>query len=121
MLDPVKNAKTIGLLFIILGVLDTFLGVAGFINLGIGLRQVDMLVTMVNLILGIGYLAIGIGLRKTKLWGVYGLGIAALIQLGVFILGIINGTGLSVGVLIISIITILFFIWFYSVRARFIN
>lgn len=67
-LNPTKNAKTIAFIFFILffiEMLDVFSGS----------------ITQMGVINAICYLIVGIGLRKTKKWGIYALGILVLTQL----------------------------------------
>lgn len=112
MLDPVKNAKTIAFLLIIVGVLNTFLGLVRF-------TDTDPLSALIKLGSGILYLAVGFGLRKTKLWAVYALGISALIEFGFLIFSLVGGEELSLVSVISIAITVALFVWFYSAKGRF--
>lgn len=112
MLDPVKNAKTIAFLLIIVGIFSTFLSLARF-------TDSDPLSALIKLGSGILYLVVGFGLRKTKLWAVYALGISALIEFGLLIFSLAGGEELSLVSVISIAITAALFAWFYSARTKF--
>lgn len=102
-LDPVANAKTLGFLFIILGIVD----ILGGTN------------NIISLIFGIIYLVIGFGLRKTKLWSVYVIGLFALMYTILRIYELSQGYELTLGMLIEIIFNIGIFLWLYSAKNRF--
>ena len=112
MLDPVKNAKTIGFLLIIVGL------ITGFTRLFDLMKFQDLVATFVFAI-SVGWIITGFGLRKTKLWAVYGIGVFALIQLALIIFSSTAGESMSMDSIISLIVMAVLFFWFYSARNKF--
>ncbi|MGD9129438.1 MAG: hypothetical protein PVJ09_03050 [Candidatus Woesebacteria bacterium] len=99
--NPVSNAKALAFLFFLLA----------FISL---LDIINGESSLLGMAMGFLYLVIGIGLRKQKLWGVYGLGVLAVVTLlAIFAFG-------SIPTLLASfLIAALLFFWFYSAKSKF--
>lgn len=112
-MDAAKNAKTVGFLLIIFGAFSAFTGIFDL------LKFQDVIAT-ISFAMAIGILAIGIGLRKTKLSAVYGLGIYALVRLALIIYSAtVEGAGVGgVGLIDLIIFSVLFF-WLYSAKNKF--
>ncbi len=107
MLDPVKNAKVIGIIFEIFAVLDLLSSLSSGVPILIGLSS--------------GLLVVGFGLIRKKLWAVYGLGVLTLIRLVITILYVAQGEVASTGMYMTIVIFALLFFWFFSARKRFIK
>lgn len=112
MLDPVKNARVIGYIFLFIALLDV-ISLPTILN---NLQDSANLIMIVGLItlLGTAY-----GLIQDKLWAVYGVGILAVLQL----IGIIYNSSLaispSMGTLIMLLVYAVLFLWFFSAKSKF--
>lgn len=117
-LDPIENAKTIAFLIIIAGLFGMITYLFGLLKT-IGSNQ--SLPIIFGLISSSSYIVLGFGLRKMRIWGLYGF----LFLTGITILYLsyyIGKTGSLMGsVLLINIINIALSIWLLSSRHRFIK
>ena len=106
LIDPVKNASTLGFIFIILGIIDLLSIMSeGFQN-------------MLGLLVAVITIAVGFGLRKHKLWAVYAIGVSAVITLVEIISMSTQGLPVTVGIIELVLESVLFF-WLYSARKSF--
>lgn len=113
MLNPVKNASSIGTLL-------TGLGVIYLIILAFGISQGTATISggILGLLLGflpaVGFLAVGVGLRKTKKWAIWGLGILTLLILLPIIQGDRSWTQIALLIFVGGMFT-----WFLSAKNKF--
>lgn len=114
-LDPVANAKTLGILYILssLGItLDAL-----FSAIGTGLTASY---TPINIIFIPLNLLVGIGLIKKKFWAVYLLGMEITIHIIILSYKLIMNNSLTQWDEIIGLVFgITIFFWFYSAKDRF--
>jgi hypothetical protein len=104
LLDPLNNARTIGFLLMIVGIIN-LLGIQS--NLLGGL-------------FGIAYAVIGWGLMKQKLWGLYGLVASVVFSFGLLAyVYFIEYTEISSVSLITNLIGLFLAIWLMTARKRF--
>lgn len=69
--------------------------------------------------ISVGWLVTGFGLRKTKLWAIYGIGVFALIQLALIIFSSTAGEPMSMDSIISLVVMAVLFFWFYSAKNKF--
>lgn len=100
--DPVANAGTIGFILMLLGFVKLLSGDFSPINLGVMVL----------------YLAIGFGLWKKKVWGLYLFGVLATLSVLLFLYFFSLGVPLFPAI-IDPILTVGLFTWFWSARTRF--
>ncbi len=110
MFDPVKNAKVVGFLIVLL----TLLGVAAIYGFGEGVSF-----TPLAIVLTLASLVVAYGLIKTKLWGVYGLGLLGLISLVQMLISFSSGEQVTVGSWVTLAFYAALFFWFFSSRNKF--
>jgi uncharacterized membrane protein (DUF2068 family) len=105
-LNPVKNASTLGFLYIILGVIDLLSVLTTSLSDFMGLLYAAIMIT------------VGFGLRKHKLWAIYAIGVsAALMLLQVFML---SSAGIPITWAVVELaIQVTLFFWLYSARKDF--
>ncbi len=112
MLDPVKNAKVMGFLFIILGVLKIN-------SLIVHAGESESIELILNACLTLIPFVVGIGLFQKKLWGVYGNGLLVVLIVLEIIYNYFVLATVSVGDLVSLAIYIVLFLWFWSAKQKF--
>lgn len=113
MLDPLKNASSIGVLLLGLGIIYLIMLLFG-ISQGAATVYGDILGLLLGISPAIGFLAVGFGLRKTKKWAIWGLGILALLILLPIIQGDRSWSQITLLIFVGGM-----FIWFLSVKNKF--
>jgi hypothetical protein len=115
LLDPIANVKTIAFLFILLGLGGA---VAYFPKLS-SLSSNNELITIVSgSVFSLAYIIVGFGLRKIKLWALYGF----MVLTGLELLNTIINFQFErnkIFSIIINLIYIGLVFWFYSAKDRF--
>lgn len=116
MLDPVKIAKPYGaVVFLLFGLLEVLSPVFSLYTSENRVSEIDLL----SLVFGMVGMISGYGLYKTKVWGIYALGILALLKvLGIFY-DSSNGYDISTGSLISPLLLIVPFLVFFLVKNKF--
>lgn len=104
-LDPVANAKTLGFLFILLGVVNIIKTIDG----------------IVFFIMSIIFFAVGFGLRKLKLWAVYAVGVAAVLDFGFSMYALSQGAPFTLMTLLGTVFYGGLFLWLLSAKNKFKN
>ncbi len=112
MLDPVKNAKAIGVLTLI-GVILSIFPLLLILHLG-----QPLLVVIYSLSLLFGTVT-GIGLLMGKRWGVYFFGLSLFTSIGLTVYQMIQGSQPNLLTMILDVIFIGAFFWFFASRSRF--
>ena len=101
--DPVANARTVGFLCLLIAVVDLL---GGDFSL-MGIIKIAL------------YLAVGFGLWKRKLWGLYIFGGLAIYSVIFFLYLLSLGFPITITMLFDPVITVGLFAWFWSGKDRF--
>ena len=116
LLDPVANAKTIAFLIILSGVL----GLLRYPPKLLDSATYDQSIPIVfGSLSSLASIVIGLGLRKVKLWGLYGFLALTGINLLYMFFYLSQGRPFTSGVVVINVIYVLLAVWFYSAKDRF--
>ena len=115
-LDPIENAKSIGFLLILAGVINllTF-----FPRLMDPTTYQQPILTILGLIIPIGYFIVGLGLRRTNLWALHVFLVLTGLSVFGFLYYLARGGSYVIGKAVGPAINVLLSLWFYSARARF--
>jgi hypothetical protein len=112
MLDPVKNAKAIGVLTLA-GV--PFVIPSLFLVLALG-QIVPIMIYILRIALGT---TSGVGLLLGKRWGVYLFGLSMLDSIGFMVYDLIQGSKPDFFIIILDTVFVGAFIWFFANRGKF--
>lgn len=113
MLDPVKNASAIGTLLMGLGIVYLLMLVLG-IPLGATTINGGVLGLLLGFLPAAGFLTVGFGLRKSRRWAIWGLGVVAILVLLPVIQGNQSWTQIALLIFMGGM-----FIWFLSAKDKF--
>lgn len=119
LLDPVSNARAWGTLSILGGVIQLY----KYISLVIKDTSQLSISIVASIIVAVVSIVIGIGLRKTKIWGLYSFIIFTIISIPytIFITLPKQNTILNYIVVFGIILNVLLSVWFYSGKKRFVK
>ena len=123
LLDPVSSARTWGTLGILGGVFQLFQYIFRYTSFVIkGTGQLSILM-VASIIIAVVSIVIGIGLRKTKIWGLYSFIIFTIISIPYSIYIMFQRENAILNSLIIFgiALNIILSVWFYSGKKRFIK
>lgn len=113
MLDPVKNARALGILLLIIGVIQL-----PFVLLVVKVNGLTFL-SLISIVFSAASLVVPYGLFKTKAWAVYGFGLITLLILVSVLASYVTEKTLDVKSLLGFVISVAIFLWFYSGIKRF--
>lgn len=104
-LNPLKNASSLGFLYILGGIVSLLSAFTA------GIDIFALLEAAIRI-------AVGIGLRKHKLWSIYAIGASAILGLISLFLSPTETTVFMVGLIFVAIDAAIFF-WLFSARKSF--
>lgn len=122
-LDPVSSARTWGTLGILGGVLQLFQYIFRYTSFVIkGTGQLSILM-VTSIIIAVVSIVIGIGLRKTKIWGLYSFIIFTIISIpySIYIMFQRGNAILNYMIIFGIALNIILSVWFYSGKKRFVK
>ena len=114
--DPAANAKSIGLIFLILGIIQLLPILSLLVNSTFLANPIPVLLSYIPTVV---LVVVSFGLRQLKLWGLYGFMALSVYQLIQAIVQFVTGASTSLVPVILSILFLLLSVWFYSARDRF--
>jgi hypothetical protein len=118
--DPIANAKTIALLIIIHGAF-ALLTLPPKLLRSTTADRPAIIIVIVGLLSSLAFIIVGLGLRKVKLWSLYGLLGLTGFSLFSLVITFFQGYAPTGSSTIMTIIYVLVSIWLYSAKDRFSN
>lgn len=116
LLDPIANVKTVAFLFILSGVL----GLLKYLPKLLGSATYNQPIPIIfGSLSSLASIVIGLGLRKVKLWGLYGFLAYTGVNLLYMSYYLSQSLPSSGGVIVVNVIFVVLAVWFFSAKDRF--